>query len=253
MQQKRNDNTKNWNEWFSGLVDADGCLLLSSKGYSSLEITMGIFDEYALQQIKKTLGGSVKLRSKAKAYRYRLHNKTGMLNALNCLNGLCYNSIRLNQLKKLCNHYDLPALQCFALTLNTAWFSGFFDGDGTLSYSFKKNCPQLVVSVSNKKALDCEPFQKIFGGSIHLDKRTSTHKWELYKKADIIFFYTYLKKYPLKSIKKERVRLIPLFFQLRALRAYDYCQNSLTYKNWVLFETQWFRYNPCFILQTENK
>jgi hypothetical protein len=73
MQQKRNDNTKNWNEWFSGLVDADGCLLLSPKGYSSLEITMGIFDEYALQQIKKTLGGSVKLRSKAKAYRYRYY------------------------------------------------------------------------------------------------------------------------------------------------------------------------------------
>jgi len=253
MQQKRNDNTKNWNEWFGGLVDADGCLLLSPKGYSSLEITMAMSDEYALQQIKQTLGGSVKVRSKAKAYRYRLHNKVGMLNALTRLNGLCYHSIRFNQFKLLCNHYDLPLLNPCSLTLHTAWFSGFFDGNGTLWYRFKKNWPQLVLSVSNKKALDCEPFQKLFGGSIRLDKRSNTYKWELYKKTDILFFYSYLKKYPLKSIKKERVQLIPMFFKLRALRAYNHSQDSLTYKNWILFEKQWFRYDPCFVLQTKSK
>lgn len=60
MPQNKTSNTKNWNEWFSGLIDADGCLLLSSNGYGSLEMTMGIFDEYPLQQIKKTLGGSIK-------------------------------------------------------------------------------------------------------------------------------------------------------------------------------------------------
>ena len=72
-----------WRQWLAGLIDADGCLLLSPKGYASLEITMGISDEYPLQQIKQQLGGSVKRRSNAKAYRYRLHHKEGILNLLN--------------------------------------------------------------------------------------------------------------------------------------------------------------------------
>ena len=58
-----------WNQWFAGLVDADGCLLISPKGYTSLEITMSIQDKRALLQIQQKLGGSVKLRSGSKAWR----------------------------------------------------------------------------------------------------------------------------------------------------------------------------------------
>ena len=32
-------------EWLGGLIDGDGCFLLSKKGYGSLEITMDIRDE----------------------------------------------------------------------------------------------------------------------------------------------------------------------------------------------------------------
>lgn len=71
--------SETWNQWFAGLVDADGCLLISSAGYMSLEITMSILDEPALLNIKQKLEGSVKLRSKARAFRYRLRNKKGML------------------------------------------------------------------------------------------------------------------------------------------------------------------------------
>jgi hypothetical protein len=237
---KKTNAIKNWNQWFAGLVDADGCLLISSKGYCSLEITMALEDEYALQQIKQKFGGSVKLRSKAKAFRYRLHHKMGIINVLNCLNGLIQNSVRFNQLKNLLDHYNLPLLNQAQLTLNTAWFSGFFDGDGTISYSFKKNWPQLVLSISNKKVVDCQLFQPLFGGFIHFDKRSNTYKWEIYKKTTILFFYDYLKKYPLKSSKSQRIKLIPTFFKLRDLRAYNQPKTCLIYKKWVLFENQWF-------------
>ena len=30
------EHEQKWNEWFAGLVDGDGCLLLSKKGYMSL-------------------------------------------------------------------------------------------------------------------------------------------------------------------------------------------------------------------------
>ena len=39
----------NWKEWVAGLIDGDGCFLLSKKGYASLEVTMDIRDEHALQ------------------------------------------------------------------------------------------------------------------------------------------------------------------------------------------------------------
>lgn len=242
MQKKYSRQKIYWNQWFAGLVDADGCLLLNTQGYTCLEITMSSNDEYALQQIKKQFGGSIKLRSKSKAYRYRLHNKLGMINVLQSLNGYCYNSIRLRQLKKLMSHYHLDLIQPYSLNQHNAWFAGFFDGDGTLSYCFKKGWPQLIISVSNKKLIDCEPFQKQFGGSVRLDKRCNTYKWEISKKTEIMFFHDYLNKYPLKSIKKKRVQLIPTFFQLRALQAYNKPSTSLMHKSWVFFEKQWFQF-----------
>lgn len=183
-------NSETWNQWFAGLVDADGCLLINSKGYMSLEVTMSILDEAALAAIKQKLEGSVKLRSKAGAFRYRLHHKTGMLTALTKLNGLCQSSIRLVQLKKLCEKSSptLLFIPPSPLTLDTAWFSGFFDGHGSLTYSFTRQWPQLIISVSNKNAENCGLFRQTFGGVIRFDKRSNTYKWEIYKKEAIFFF-----------------------------------------------------------------
>ena len=53
---------ESWNEYLAGLIDGDGSLLISKEGYASLEITMDIHDEYALNKVKQKLGGSVKPR-----------------------------------------------------------------------------------------------------------------------------------------------------------------------------------------------
>ena len=223
-------NKKAWDQWFAGLVDADGCLLINSKGYTSLEITMGIFDEHTLQQIKQKFGGSVKLRSKAQAFRYRLHNKQGMLTIIQCLNGLCYNSVRRIQLENLCLLVDVAVICPGPLTINNGWFAGFFDGDGTLSYSFKNGWPQLTISISNKKKENCKLFHQIFAGYIRLDTRLNTYKWEIYKKEQIEFFCAYLKNYPLRSYKKKRIWLISEFFKLRQVKAYSQPRSSLINK-----------------------
>lgn len=60
-----------FNEWLGGLIDGDGCFLLSKKGYSSLEITKDIRDEHCLNIIKQIYGGSIKLRSGTQSIRYR--------------------------------------------------------------------------------------------------------------------------------------------------------------------------------------
>lgn len=240
---KRKKISNDWNEWFAGLVDADVSLLISSAGYISLEITTDLLDKPPLLQIKQELQGSVKRRINARAFRYRLHNKPGILKALFKLNGLCRNSVRIVQLRKICLKLNLPFIPPKPLTYENGWFAGFFDGDGTLGYSFKKGWPQLVVSVSNKKAEDCKPFQRIFGGVVRLDRGSNTHKWEIYSKEAILFFCEYLKKYPLRSHKSKRIRLIPQFFKLREIRAYSHSSQTSTYKAWCLLEKNWVYLN----------
>jgi hypothetical protein len=99
-----------WNQWLAGLIDGDGCFLLTKKGYASLEITMDIRDEHALQIIKNVYGGSIKLRSGANALRYRLHHKLGLLKLINDVNGHIRNSHRLIQFNKILNKYELSLI-----------------------------------------------------------------------------------------------------------------------------------------------
>jgi ubiquinol-cytochrome c reductase cytochrome b subunit len=233
------EHEQKWNEWFAGLVDGDGCLLLSKKGYMSLEITMSIYDERTLLRIKQVLQGSVKLKSKAFAFRYRLHHKEGMIRALNKLNGLCRNTKRTAQLKKLCQKANIAYKNPKVLTKKSAWFSGFFDADGSISYSFKNTWPQLEISVSNKKLIDCECFYAFFNGRLYLDKRSNTHKWVISSKEDILVFYSYLQNYPLRSFKQKRVLLIPAFLKLRSIRAYNFPKETKTYQAWKVFEEKW--------------
>jgi ubiquinol-cytochrome c reductase cytochrome b subunit len=63
---------------------------------------MSLSDEYVLRYIQNKLGGSIKLRSGAKAVRYRLHNKEHMINLINRINGKIRHSSRLKQLNLLC-------------------------------------------------------------------------------------------------------------------------------------------------------
>lgn len=94
---------ESWNEWLAGLIDGDGSLLLSKSGYPSCEITMALQDEHALAIIKQKLGGSLKLRSGVKAVRYRLHNKKGMIELVNRINGKVRHSSIIKQLESICS------------------------------------------------------------------------------------------------------------------------------------------------------
>jgi hypothetical protein len=63
---------------------------------------MGLHDEHALAIIKQKLGGSIKLRSGVKALRYRLHNKKGMIELINRINGNIRHTSRIKQLESIC-------------------------------------------------------------------------------------------------------------------------------------------------------
>jgi hypothetical protein len=71
---------------------------------------MSLYDEYALRFIQNKLGGSIKLRSGAKAVRYRLHNKKGIVDLVNRINGKIRHSARLKQLNLLCAKLGIQLL-----------------------------------------------------------------------------------------------------------------------------------------------
>ena len=77
----------NFSYWLAGLIDGDGSLLVSRKGYTSCEITVHSSEVFTLFKVKKLLGGKIKKREKANAFRWRLHNTAGMKQLVNLING----------------------------------------------------------------------------------------------------------------------------------------------------------------------
>ncbi len=108
---------------------------------------MDIRDKKALYIIKQHYGGSVKLRSGAKAIIYKLHHKEGLLKLINDVNGKIRNPLRILQLSKICEKYNIEILSGSSKPLNyyNGWFCGFFDADCNIYLS-----PDgIIISASN--------------------------------------------------------------------------------------------------------
>lgn len=228
-------------QWLAGLIDGDGCFLLSKKGYASLEITMDIRDERALQAVKNVYGGSIKLRSGANALRYRLHNKIGLLNLINDVNGHIRNPIRLIQLNYICVKYNITLNYPEKLTLDNGWFSGFFDADGTIIINSSNW--QLSISAGQKTSELLTPLVELFGGSVYIDRGGyGSFKWYVTKKEDILNLIEYFKKYPSRSAKNNRLHLVPKLYELKDMKAYIAPLDSLLAKSWNTFINKWNNY-----------
>lgn len=236
----KNDDKK-WGEWLAGLIDGDGSFLLSKKGYASLEITMDIRDEHALQIVKNAYGGSIKIRSGANALRYRLHHKSGLLKLINDVNGYIRNSNRLVQLNKLCHKYEISLIYPQKLTFDSGWLSGFFDADGTVTINSTNT--QLSIALSQKTSELLQPLLEIYGGNIYIDRGSSqSFKWYITKKEDILNLINYFKKYPSRSAKKNRLHLIPKYYELKDLKAHKALPGTFLEKSWKYFNNKWLKY-----------
>ena len=237
----KNNLNKNKAEWLAGLIDGDGSFILSKKGYASLEITMDIRDEHALNIIKNIYGGSIKLRSGANALRYRLHHKSGLLELMGDVNGHIRNSNRLVQLDRLCHKYEMSLIYPKLLTSDNGWFSGFFDADGTVTIN--KTNTQLSISASQKTSEILQPLVELYGGNIYIDRGSSnSFKWYITKREEILNMVEYLKNYPSRSAKQNRLHLIPKFYELKDMKAHQALPDSFLAKSWNYFYQKWLSY-----------
>ena len=233
-----------FNEWLAGLIDGDGCFLLSKKGYASLEIVMELRDQHCLYKIKQIYGGSIKLRAGQNYLRYRLHDKKGLLFLINSVNGLIRNSNRILQLGSICEKYKIELLQPQPLTYHNAWLSGFLDSDGSIYLNLQSD--QLFITASQKNKYLLDPIKELYGGEIYVLSKVSAFKWTLYRKYEILSLQeNYIKLYPLKSAKRFRFLLLPKYYELRSLKAHLAPENSLSGKAWKEFLKKWESYsNP---------
>jgi ubiquinol-cytochrome c reductase cytochrome b subunit len=232
-----------FNQWLSGLIDGAGSLHVGKKGCVSCEITVALHDERMLRIVQNKLGGSIKLRSGAKALRWRLHNKPGMINLIDRINGEIRHNKRSLQLKSVCATLESDFIKPCKLKKNNAWFAGFFDADGNVGYHLENGVPQLTISVTNKFESDLEPFRKHLGGNIGFCKGQNGHnKWSIQSKSDIMKFINYTKVYRPKSVKLHKLHLVKKYYLLVRLEAYKRPEENNLYKAWLDFQDKWNKY-----------
>ena len=229
--------SKSFCEWLAGVIDGDGSLQVSKQGYTSLEITMGFEDLQLLRYIQDKLGGSIKMRSGAKAYRYRLHNRKGMIKLINSINGHIRHTSRLLQLHRVCQQLNISVLESVPLTKSSYWFAGFFDADGTIGFTLKKCRPQLSLRVTNKLLTDVQWYKQVFGGYIYYDNsKNGCYQWSIQSREDLIKMKIYFIG-KCRSYKSHRFYLIDEYFKLKDFEAF--LENSIHHKAWLAFLVKW--------------
>jgi len=124
------------------------------------------------------------------------------------------------------------------LNISSSWFAGFFDADGTITFSIKNNRPQLSIRVVNKLLQDVQWFKYIFGGNIYFDSsQNGYYQWSVQSRADVLKMLDYFKSSTFRSNKSKRFFLIQDYFMLRDLEAFK--PNSNHYKAWLDFKNKW--------------
>jgi LAGLIDADG endonuclease len=177
-------------------------------------------DKHCLYQIKQKFGGSVKLRSGINWLRYRVHHKKGLLDLINAVNGDIRNPVRLLQLNKICEIYNITLIQPSVLTYNNGWFSGFFDSQGNVDL-IKNSTPattSLVINVSHTNQYLLNPLLSLYGGTLEISKQKFT--WVVYKIPEIKQLLDYFKQSPSRSTKHNRLKAIKKYHELREFKAH---------------------------------
>ena len=224
-------------EWLAGVIDGDGSLQFSKQGYASLEITIGSEDLNLLEYIKNILGGNIKARRGAKAYRYRLHNRDGIIKLTNLINGHIRHSARLAQLHRVCQRLEVKVVEPIKIDSSSAWFAGFFDADGTITFSIKNKVPQLSVRVVNKLLQDVKLYKDIFGGNIYFDSsQNGYYHWSVQSLTDVVRVAEYFKTH-CRSDKSQRFFLVGKYFELKILKAFE--PDNVKHNEWLTFKNLW--------------
>lgn len=228
-------------QWIAGIIDGDGSISISKKGYCTIEIVIEIRDIACFSKIKHRYGGSIKPVSHAKAFRYRLHHIAGIKIFINDINGILYNPIRIEQFQKLCNLYNVEIKAPSTLIYNNAYLSGLFDSDGSIYMNLTTNQVFITISQKNRELLDL--VCSVYGGKVYsANKNETAYKWTVYKKEDIISLIdNYFHWNNCVSAKNKRFKRVKEFYRLSAIGVFN-SNNVHVTKIRENFVEQWKEY-----------
>nr|QUO99181.1 putative LAGLIDADG homing endonuclease [Oedogonium sp. HN1801B] len=268
--------TIRWNEWLAGIIDGDGYFYFNKKEKSvSFEVTTHITDAKILYNIKNILGGgSVKLRANTQSMRYRVKERKILTDIINRINGKLYNQRRLAQFDHACSLVNIIPIQSPTLIdKQSAYLSGLIDSDGTISISvfntskehsilsgvegkiqrliYSRGNHQLTLKINGVDKVYMEMIKQSYGFGVIDDiwprKNGKTTKpqyfWIVRTYEEFSILYELLKKYPLKSVKMHRVRLIPIYFKYKQLGYHCSEKGSPEFKQWEKFSRLWYKYS----------
>ena len=262
--------TEIWDQWLAGLIDGDGCFCISKKGQISCEITMSLADERLLQEVKNVVQGVLKLRSGSKSIRLRIFRKSDLITLIHRVNGHIRLASRHQQFKKVCEQFEIPCLNIVNLHATSGYMAGFFDADGSVTFTVNKSqtessitpanygkyirlsqgglYSQLSLHIVSKDANVLYEIQNALGfGKICVEKASLSNKRPnvLYRyyfrnQDDVTAWLTYIKKAPLRSVKKKRCFFLPNYFTLKAAKADLSKHGEPALTLWDIFCRRWF-------------
>jgi hypothetical protein len=233
-----------WCQWLAGLIDGNGCFLVSKTGETSLEIMVASKDESLIRQIQHSYGGSLKPRAGLNAVRYRLCNQKSLTTLCMDVNGFIRHPVRLSQYQKVCEKLFLVVKTTDALNPAHGWFAGMFDADGCVTLNTESTFPQITVSITQKYKEVPQAFVETFGGSLYLDKSQNGYwTWAVQSKVKVLAMIDYFEKFTCKSTKRQKLFLTPKVYDLLAAQAHlpesnKHFQSSL-HKKWKKIIDRW--------------
>ena len=188
-----------FDSWLAGLIDGDGSLLVSKKGYTSCEITLHEEDVKALYKIKGELNGRVGKRTGVKAYRWRMNRREGMKELVRRINGRILTNKRGEQLGRVCKALGIGKKEG-VLRMEDSWLAGFMDAEGHLGVMNKNT---LYLSIGQKEREILEKIREKWGcGRIYYDKAGGgKYKYSIFKREELKKAVGYFEKNKLRTIK----------------------------------------------------
>lgn len=239
--------SRSFKEWLGGVIDSDGSIYISKEGYVTIEITQGVKDLRLLKYIQDKLkGGHVKSRSGVKAYRYRLSKRGEVLVVLEGIE----EHLRLERKREKCREaisiirskLGLPVSEVRSkvrLEEGSHYMSGFFDGDGCLTWTKKKEgYPVMCVSISQKEREVLDELNGVYKeGGVYYSKSGKGHYvWSIQAESGVSKICEYLIGKS-KSNRTSRAYMYKEFYRLRSLKAYK--EESVYNKAWKVLEKKW--------------
>lgn len=183
-----------FNYYLAGLIDGDGCLNISKKGYLSCEIVLHIKEIDTLFYIQTIIGGSVSKKTE-KSCRLRIHNNKGINDLINRINGKLQTNNKKEKLKDFCEKLNLSYIEEDFSFLTNSWFTGFFDAEGSINYNTNNN--QIVFSVSQKEPEILNKINLDLNGKIYFDKSWQGYSMIFSTKSELALICDYFYKFPL--------------------------------------------------------